>query len=148
MTFRTFLLAFIVSWVFYLPLAADALAYYGVKYNVNEYDISIFYSKINESLRMIFKRKGPLFGDTLFPNLDKNLQQPVSIKNAYARRLVGAGVGLIFPIVTIMGLFRVQSPDEIIMYVFFFFSWCYLFYRCFFFGRQFEEIVKQRKTLT
>lgn len=88
MTFGTFLLAFIVSWVFYLPLAADLLAYYGVKYDVTENEVSQFYGELSETLRIIFQRKGFFFKDTLFPNLDQKLQKPVSLRMAKIRRLV------------------------------------------------------------
>jgi hypothetical protein len=148
MTFGTFLLGFIVSWFFYLPLAGVSLAYHGIKYDVTENEVSQFYSELSETLRIIFQRKGFFFKDTLFPNLDQKLQKPISLRTAKIRRLVVSVMPLIFPLATIIGLFGLTSISDIALYLFFLMCWCFLFYKCFFFGQRFEKIVKRRKTST
>src|SRR6266496_1101481 len=113
MSFGTFLLGFVCSLVFYLPLAGVTLAYYGVKYDVTGGDVSQFYDGLSEILREVFKRNGFLFKDTLFPNLDQKLQKPISLRSAKIRRLVGSVMPLIFPFATIIGLFGLTSISDI-----------------------------------
>jgi hypothetical protein len=142
--FEEFILTFVVLAVCYVHLAKASLSYYGIKNSVTENDISEFYEGMNAVIRPIFQRGG-LFGKpVVFPKSANDSQQSVSLKIFQQRRYELSIIPLILIITTIYDLFWRTRFIDIIEYVFLITCWCFLFYKCFFFGRRFETIVKRR----